>query len=251
MASSAMLTSFDKKRKELADGNERPQKKAALSGEASGGSDVVGASGCQCIQAFTSSEKGGGASLSPATPAPPASNLLARRATSNFRHEGGGKLIDVLREKVGGLFSLNAEYTQVKGRDVCDNGGIATLDNGGVPNGGVDDAAHDTKAAGVRRVLSRLEAIRAGQFVMNVQFDVVGDELRPWDLSVISCAEAKEADSSKSYGDSGIQASGDQWIGGARGGGSLKTMEGSKPWRTSNHAAFARVSSHAFKVSPV
>lgn len=259
-----MLASLGKKRakEELTDGNERPQKKATLgdadvvgsaggqSGSVTAGSEGAGASDASTgVQAFTASENGGGASLSPATAAPPASNLLARPATANFRHEGGEKLMAVLRAKVGRLFSLDAEYTHVRRREVSENGGMATLDNGSVVNGGVGDASDGTKAAGVRRVLSRLKATRAGQFVVNIQFDVAGNEFRPCDVSVLSWAEAEEADSSKSDVNSGIQSRGDQWMGGSRNGSFLQTMEGSKPWRTSSHAAFARVSSHAFKVS--
>lgn len=262
-----MLASLGKKRakEELTDGNDRPQKKPAFGADREGNGDVgaagqsgsvtaggegAGASDASTgVQAFTASENGGGASLSPATAAPPASNLLARPATANFRHEGGEKLMAVLRAKIGRLFSLDAEYKHVRRREVSDNGGMTTLDNGGVVNGGVGDTSDGTTAAGVRRVLSRLKATRAGQFVVNIQFDVAGTEFRPCDVSVLSWAEAEEADSSKNDGNSGIQARGDQWMGGARGGSFLQTIEGSKPWRTSSHAAFARVSAHAFKVS--
>ena len=41
--------------------------------------------------------------------------------------------------------------------------GLATLSNGGAPNGGVGDAGDGAKAAGVRRVLNHLQANRAGQ----------------------------------------------------------------------------------------
>ena len=265
-APGAVLSHLGKKRAkdDCPDGNERPQKKMNLSGRDTaadrdvtlGGAGAGGQPGSTSVTTTlnseaggsitdssavgsqpTASENGGGASLSPAAAAPPTSNLLARPAAADFRHEGGEELMGVLRAKVGRLFTLDAEYTHV--RRGKREGDKATV-NGGIGVGMT--AADGLKAAGLRRVLSRLKAVRTGQFVVNVKFDVAGNECRPCDVSVLSWAEADEANISNSDG-SGIQAESDPWSENF-----LQTIEGTKPWRTSNYAVFSRVSSHAFKV---
>ena len=80
-----------------------------------------------------------------------------------FSPRRGGKADECLNGRHSGeIFSLNVEYTHVKGRDVCDNRAMATLNNGAVPNGCVGDAGEGVKAAGIRRVRSRSEATRTG-----------------------------------------------------------------------------------------
>lgn len=215
------------------------------------------------------SENGGGASLSPAAATPPASNLLARPAAADFRHGGGEELMALLKAKVGRLFSLDAEYTHVR-RGVPQNNGAPAArgtegknnSSSGIPanrsssaaasvaagmaESGGDGNGRGAKADGLRRVLSRLKAVRPGHFVVYVKFDVPRNEFRPCDVCVLSWAEAGEADAGNG-GNSAVKTDceGD----GSRGVGSfMDAMDGSKPWRTSQHTAFGRVSSHAFQV---
>lgn len=214
------------------------------------------------------SENGGGASLSPAAAAPPASNLLARPAAADFRHGGGEELMALLKAKVGRLFSLDAEYTHVR-RGVPENNGApaargtegnknssspanrsstATSAAVGTAESGGDVNSGGAKADGLRRVLSRLKAVRQGHFVVYVKFDVPGNEFRPCDVCVLSWGEAGEVDN----GNGGSLVKTDCEGEGPRSVGSfMDSMDGSKPWRTTQHTAFGRVSSHAFQVGLV
>lgn len=236
------------------------------------GKSAAGATAAAAAGSGSGSENGRGASSSPATAAPPApSNLLARPASADFHHGGGGQLLALIQAKVGRLFSLDAEYTHVRMGAVPLNGTPAARGGGeGIKleeasaNGGgatasaaasageapVEDAAKRT--SGLRRVLARLKAVRAGRFVVHIKFDVAGkNECRPCDVSVLSWNEAQEN------------------VGGAGGGGAaggadvcvkaeatqeratgsfVSAVDGSKPWQKSQHTAFVRVSGHAFKV---
>ena len=217
-------------------------------GNAQGGAGVTGGS-----------ENGGGASLSPSAVAPPASNLLERPASADFYHAGGEELMALLRAKVGRLFSLEAEYTHLR-RGVSENGSPAARGAEGkkiegLVGGGVGVEVGGVKATGgLRRVLGRLKAVRAGQFVVNVKFDVAGhNEFRPCDVSVLSWAEAHEPDGTGSasggIGGGGVGGGGVAKVeGGQAGGGFMDSLDGSKPWRTSVNTAFVRVSGHAFQV---
>ncbi|CAM9393622.1 unnamed protein product [Ectocarpus sp. 6 AP-2014] len=220
--------------------------------------------------ALLGSENGGGASSSPATAAPPApSNLLARPASADFRHGGGEELMARLKAKVGRLFSLSAEYTHVRTGVVPENGSPAARGGGevgkkqeaGLTNGGAaasvaatattvgtttaGDVKSDVGGGGLRRVLARVKAVRAGHFVVHIKFDVAGsNECRPCDVSVLSWNEAQEGESASAGGaDARVKVEG----GGQSGGGFMDTVHGSKPWRTSQHTAFVRVSGHAFQ----
>lgn len=261
---------------ECGEGDDRPGKKAAhghrasnitSSGDAGVAAEVGGA------MTTTVSENGRGASLSPALAAPPASNLLARPAAADFHHGGGEELMALLEARVGRLFSLNAEYTHVWGA-VPQNGRAptargakgetttaATPGSGGSSspaNGLLSTGVESTKGVGTnnrRRVLVRLKAVRAGQFVVFVQFDVPGNEFRPRDVSVLSWGEAEEsfADNARSTPGNGnatwgVKTEGGQGVGGTGGGSFVDAMHGSKPLRTSQHTAFTRVSVHAFQV---
>lgn len=204
------------------------------------------------------SENGGGASSSPATAAPPASsNLVARPASADFRHGGGEELLALLQARVGRLFSLDAEYTHVRKGAVPENGAPAARGategmTTGVANGSTA-AEQDASGNGLRRVLSRLKAVRAGHFVVYVKFAATGkDECRPCDVSVLSWNEAQEGENTGAAGGGGdgsevlVKVEGRQ--AGAEAGSFMDVMEGSKPWRTSQHMAFVRVSGHAFQV---
>lgn len=184
------------------------------------------------------SENGRGASLSPAVAASPASNLLARPVAADFRHGGGEELMALLKAKVGRLFSLDAEYTHVR-RGVSESNGTPTARGA---EGKSEAAASDGAGAGVsgvRRVLARLKAVRAGQFVVNVKFDVAGKkECRPCDVAVLSWSEVAESESSSA---AAVKTE-------AHKANFMDVMDGSKPWRTSQHTAFLRVSGHAFQV---
>ncbi|CAN0405697.1 unnamed protein product [Ectocarpus fasciculatus] len=228
--------------------------------------------------ALLGSENGGGASSSPATAAPPApSNLLARPASADFRHGGGEELMALLKAKVGRLFSLSAEYTHVRTGVVPENGSPAALGGGeagkkqedGLANGGAGAAAPATATTtavgtttaggvvksdvgggggGLRRVLASVKAVRAGHFVVHIKFDVAGsNECRPCDVSVLSWNEAQEGESAAAAAAGGADARVKVESGGQSGGGFMDTVHGSKPWRTSQHTAFVRVSGHAFQ----
>lgn len=248
-----------------------------LGGSEQRSSDVQGGSGL----ASGESENGGGVSLSPAAVAPPASNLLARPASADFYHAGGEELMALLRAKVGRLFSLEAEYTHVRRAGVSsDTNGppaargraegttkktkIEGLGGGGIGGAGVggEGVGKVAGGGGLRRVLGRLKAVRAGQFVVNVKFDVSGNNVfRPCDVSVLSWAEAHEPDATGGaaggigggVGGGGggcvsmVKVEGGQG-GGGGGGAFMDSLDGSKPWRTSVNTAFVRVSGHAFQV---
>ena len=278
--------------------NGRPEKKMALGGGGGGGDREKSGSASPANSAASTaaaaagtvpgvggpstagSENGQGASSSPATAAPPAaSNLLARPASADFRHGGGGELMALLKAKVGRLFSLDAEYTHVRmgavpqnGTPAARGGGEGKMEEGtaAAANGSAvaavsiaGNAAAEAAAAagdakpesGLRRVLCRIRAVRAGQFVVHIKFDVAGQNAcRPCDVSVLSWNEAQE-NAAASPG--GSAASG---AGGANmavktealsGGASVDFMDavnGAKPWPTSQHTAFVRVSGHAFQV---
>ncbi|CAN0533410.1 unnamed protein product [Ectocarpus sp. 12 AP-2014] len=272
---------------ECGDGDDgRPEKKIALGGGGGGDrsgsssptmSPSMAAAAAAAAAAATSgsndallgSENGGGASSSPATAAPPASsNLLARPASADFRHGGGEELMALLKAKVGRLFSLSAEYTHVRTGVVPENGSPAARGGGevgkkqedGLTNGGgaaaaatttavgtttAGDVKSDVGGGGLRRVLARVKAVRAGHFVVHMMFDVAGsNECRPCDVSVLSWNEAQEGESAFAGGaDARVKVEG----GGQSGGGFMDTVHGSKPWRTSQHTAFIRVSGHAFQ----
>ncbi|CAN0306600.1 unnamed protein product, partial [Hapterophycus canaliculatus] len=192
------------------------------------------------------------------------------------RHGGGEELLSLLKARVGRLFSLDAEYTHVRKGAVPENGAPAARGAGegtGVANGGSSGAgtafapalAAKQEAAsagggggggggGLRRVLSRLKAVRAGQFVVNIKFDAAGkNECCPCDVSVLSWNEAQEGENASVAGAGGagggsevlVKVEGGQ--AGAEAGSFMQVMEGSKPWRTSQHTAFVRVSGHAFQ----
>lgn len=227
--------------------------------------------------ASVKSENGQGASSSPATAAPPASsNLLARPASADFRHGGGEELMALLKAKVGRLFSLDAEYTHVRMGDVPHNGtpaargggegikdegtGAAAAANGGTTAAptaiATAAAAQDASPSkGLRSVLSLLKAERAGHFVVHVKFDIAGkNTCRPCDISVLSWKEAQEsaaAASGNAAGGGGAAANAAVKAEGDQGGSSdfMGAVDGSKPWRTSQHTAFVRVSGHAFQVT--
>ncbi|CAM9539501.1 unnamed protein product [Scytosiphon promiscuus] len=241
--------SVNKRMKEECDDADdaRPEKKMALDKGGSSPSVGVAPTGSG---ATAGSENGGGASSSPATAAPPASsNLVARPASADFRHGGGEELLALLKARVGRLFSLDAEYTHVRKGAVPENGAPAARGAGegtGAANGG--------GGGGLKRVLSRLKAVRAGQqFVVHIKFDVSGkDECRPCDVSVLSWNESQEGQNASVAGaavgggsDVLVKVEGRQ--AGADAGSFLGVMEGSKPWRTSQHTAFVRVSAHAFQ----
>ena len=102
-------------------------------------------------------------------------------------------------------------------------------------------------------MLGRLKAVRAGQFVVNVKFDVSGNnEFRPSDVSVLSWAEAHEPDGTGSaaggIGGGGGVSTAKVEGGQSSGGAFMDSLDGSKPWRTSVSTAFVRVSGHAFQV---
>lgn len=247
--------------------NGRPEKKIALGErDKSGSLSPAAATGAATTPGVgglstTGSENGQGASASPAVAAPlAASNLLARPASADFRHGGGGELMALLKARVGQLFSLDAEYTHVRMGAVPQNG-TPTARGGGegkeegmattAANGSAETAAEAAKDAakpgsGLRKVLCRLKAVRAGQFVVHIKFDVAGnDASRPCDVSVLSWNEAQDnAAADGAAGAAAVKAEAKQ------GGGSdfMDAVNGSKPWRTSQHTAFVRVSGHAFQV---
>lgn len=240
------------------------------SGAGSGGLGI-GAAGHMSSR----SENGGGASPSPAAAAPPASNnLLAQPATADFRHGGGEEMVALLKAKVGRLFSLEAEYTHVRSNNAngsvlaaCGVNGTAATAVGGVASdssvkpegsrpdgvGGGETGADSGGADDLRRVLYRLKAVRAGQFVAYIQFDVAGNEFRPCDVSVLSWGEAGEGSASATDANGGVEAEdggsagvGDSAATGQRG--FMDALDGTTPWRTSQHTAFIRVSGHAYQV---
>lgn len=271
----------NKRVKEECDGgdNGRPEKKMALehktgsttpsAAASAAAAGAVGAGGGNGSAAATKSENGQGASSSPATAAPPASsNLLARPASADFRHGGGGELMALLKAKVGRLFSLDAEYTHVRMGDVPQNGTPAARGGEGMKDEGngasaaangvggatatpaTATATEDPKrGGGLKSVLSRLKAERAGQFVVHIKFDVAGKNVcRPCDVAVLSWNEAQEGSAASSRGAAAnavVKAEGEQ-----RNAGSdfVDAVDGSKPWRTSQHTTFVRVSGHAFQV---
>lgn len=233
--------------------NGRPEKKMALEqkgGLSSSSSSTAAGGGDHGGAATVKSENGQGASSSPATAAPPASsNLLALPASADFRHGGGEELMSLLKAKVGRLFSLDAEYTHVRMGDVPQNGTPAA-------RGGGEGMKDEGSGGRLKSVLSRLRAERAGQFVVHIKFDVAGkNACRPCDVSVLSWNEAQDggaASSSGSNAASGGGAAANAAVkaeGGQHGGSDfMDAVGGSKPWRTSQHTAFVRVSGHAFQV---
>ena len=255
--------------------NGRPDKKMALeqkSGSTPSAAAAVGGGGGNGGAGTVKSENGQGASSSPATAAPPASsNLLARPASADFRHGGGEELMTLLKAKVGRLFSLDAEYTHVRMGDVPQNGTPAARGGGEGMMMMKDEGGYGAEATatapegvvggggggvGLRSVLSRLKAERAGQFVVHIKFDVAGkNTCRPCDVSVLSWNEAQEGRAGPGGGSvaagggaaasaGGVKADGEQHGGGDF----MDAVGGSKPWRTSQHTAFVRVSGHAFQV---
>lgn len=219
------------------------------SGAGSGGLGI-GAAGHMSSR----SENGGGASPSPAAAAPPASNnLLAQPATADFRHGGGEEMVALLKAKVGRHFSLEAEYTHVRSNNGNGASDSSVKPEGAGPDGG-ETGADGGGADDLRRVLYRLKAVRAGQFVAYIQFDVAGNEFRPCDVSVLSWSEAGEGSASATDTNGGVEAEdgGSAGVGGDSAAtasrGFMDALDGTTPWRTSQHTAFIRVSGHAYQV---
>lgn len=127
----------------------------------------------------------------------------------------------------------------VTGTSAAITGGMAESSEGGEAGGRVEAAGN------VKRVLARLKAVRAGHFVVYVQFDVGGNVYRPCDVSVLSWGEAGENDLSGRG--CGVGSDGNK----GRTRGFMEALNGTKPWRTSQHTAFIRVSGHAYQVSRV
>lgn len=247
----------------------------ATSAFAGGGDPADNGSAGAGAGSMSRPENGGGASSSPAAAAPPASNLLARPTTADFRHGGGEEMMALLKAKVGRIFSLEAEYTHVRsnngpvpaalGVNGTETLAVAAAGSGGEQDGGGDvgtavstggdksgSAAGDNVGTnGLRRVLARLKAVRAGQFVAYIQFDVAGNEFRPCDVSVLSWGEAGEG-SSAAASSAVVKSEGGGGQGSASDGSSsprefMNALDGTKPWRTSQHTALIHVSGHAYQ----
>lgn len=193
-------------------------------------------------------ENGGGVSLPSAVSAPQTANLMMVPATTTFRQGGPERLMKLLKEKVGRLFTLEAQCTRVRSIPQSGNGtssadgspsvdvdkGVAQsglMDTTPQPGGGDPALGAGTKK-GFRQVLARLKALRAGHFVVYIAFDITSNEQRPRDVSVLAWAEAGENDVSGANSPRGFK----------------QVMDGTAPLRQSQHNTYIRVSSHAYQV---
>lgn len=235
--------------------NNPPVKKLAIDGSSSAGlkntpqavpvtSVSVGASGSQdspgvsasagiginaaCTGVMTAAsnssakaENGVGASL-PAVAAPPSSNLMMPSAVFNAPLTMGKDLVARLNNELGGHFEFVPKYTHVRSEQ---------SGNGGSSNG--DQRASAAQGSSFQEVIARLKAVRPGEFVAFMDFDVAGNR-RPCNVNIVSWSESSDTDVGATDGDSAT------FVG---------SVEGLKAAPTSKHTVFQRVSAVAYQVS--